>query len=130
MASAFMLTRLLLRNQKDNAQAFTIAISKLFYAARFWQLACQTAWTTRSGGSVPSSQNKRHPNDNDYTLGIVGKLNVAIAALPDGVPGTPSAATVARDMVHCFPNIRIGPMVGIGGGVPSQRDIRLGDIDE
>src|SRR4051794_40243794 len=52
-----------------------------------------------------------------------------IALLPDGEYGTASAASVARDMLHSFPNIRIGLMVGIGGGVPSRKhDIRLGDI--
>jgi nucleoside phosphorylase len=36
---------------------------------------------------------------------------------------------VARDMLHSFPNVRIGLMVGIGGGAPSRKhDIRLGDI--
>jgi nucleoside phosphorylase len=70
------------------------------------------------------------PNDNnDYTLGKVGKHNVVIAVLPDGEYGTSSAGSVARDMLHSFPNVRIGLMVGIGGGAPSQKhDIRLGDI--
>ena len=70
------------------------------------------------------------PNDNnDYTLGRIGKHNVVIAVLPGGEYGIVSAATVARDMLHSFPNVRIGLMVGIGGGVPSQRhDICLGDI--
>ncbi|RYP05212.1 hypothetical protein DL765_009909 [Monosporascus sp. GIB2] len=70
------------------------------------------------------------PNDNnDYTLGEIGKHNVVIAVLPDGEYGTASAASVARDMLHSFPNIRIGLMVGIGGGAPSSKhDIRLGDI--
>jgi nucleoside phosphorylase len=70
------------------------------------------------------------PNDNnDYTLGKFGKHNVAIAVLPDGEYGTASAASVARDMLHSFPNVRIGLMVGIGGGAPSSKhDIRLGDI--
>ena len=70
------------------------------------------------------------PNDdNDYTLGKVGKHNIVIAVLPDGEYGTASAASVARDMLHSFPNVRIGLMVGIGGGAPSQKhDIRLGDI--
>lgn len=70
------------------------------------------------------------PNDNnDYTLGRIGRHNVVIAILPDGEYGTSSAAAVARDMLHSFPNVRIGLMVGIGGGAPSQRnDIRLGDI--
>src|SRR5580700_5012471 len=70
----------------------------------------------------------KHDN-NDYTLGRVGKHNVVIAVLPDGEYGTCSAASVARDMLHSFPNIRIGLMVGIGGGAPSRKhDIRLGDI--
>jgi nucleoside phosphorylase len=70
------------------------------------------------------------PNDNnDYTLGKVGRHNVVIAVLPDGEYGTASAAIVARDMLHSFPNVRIGLMVGIGGGAPTrQHDIRLGDI--
>lgn len=70
------------------------------------------------------------PNDtNDYTLGTIGKHNVVIAVLPHGEYGTASAASVATNLLHCFPNIRIGLMVGIGGGAPSQKhDIRLGDI--
>ncbi|KAH7114725.1 hypothetical protein B0J13DRAFT_533546 [Dactylonectria estremocensis] len=70
------------------------------------------------------------PNDNnDYTLGKIGKHNVVIAVLPDGEYGTSRAASVASDMMHSFPNVRIGLMVGIGGGAPSRKhDIRLGDI--
>ncbi|KAI9773365.1 MAG: hypothetical protein M1840_007580 [Geoglossum simile] len=70
------------------------------------------------------------PNDNNnYTLGKIGKHNVVIAVLPDGEYGISSAASVARDMLHSFPNIRIGLMVGIGGGAPSQKhDIRIGDV--
>ncbi|KAL2813284.1 WD domain protein [Aspergillus granulosus] len=57
------------------------------------------------------------PNDNNhYTLGEIGEY------------GTASAAGVAKDMLHSFPNIRFGLMVGIGGGVPTKRDIRLGDV--
>ncbi|KAG7418682.1 Ankyrin repeat domain-containing protein 50 [Fusarium oxysporum f. sp. raphani] len=68
-------------------------------------------------------------DNNNYTLGKIGKHNVAIAVLPHGEYGTSSAASVARDMLHSFPNIRIGLMVGIGGGAPSPKhDIRLGDI--
>lgn len=70
------------------------------------------------------------PHDNnDYTLGRIGKHNVVIAVLPGGEYGIASAAIVARDMLHSFPNVRIGLMVGIGGGAPSPKhDIRLGDI--
>jgi hypothetical protein len=49
--------------------------------------------------------------------------------LPDGEYGTASAAGVARDMLSSFPSVRLGLMVGIGGGAPnSKHDIRLGDI--
>ncbi|KAF4888268.1 Kinesin light chain [Colletotrichum fructicola] len=76
----------------------------------------------------PPQQVARHDN-NSYVLGSIGSHNVVIAALPDGEYGTNSAAAVARDLVHSFPNVRIGLMVGIGGGAPSRkRDIRLGDI--
>ena len=70
------------------------------------------------------------PHDNNtYALGKIGRHNVVIAVLPDGEYGTAVAATVARDMLHSFPNIRIGLLVGIGGGAPSKKnDIRLGDI--
>jgi nucleoside phosphorylase len=73
---------------------------------------------------------KLSPSDgNDYTLGEIASHNIVIAALPDGEYGTSSAAIVARDMLHSFPNIRICLMVGLGGGAPSQEhDIRLGDI--
>ncbi|PWY86555.1 purine and uridine phosphorylase [Aspergillus sclerotioniger CBS 115572] len=68
-------------------------------------------------------------DNNDYTLGRIGKHDVVIAILPDGGYGTASAASVARDMLHSFPNIRVCLMVGIGGGAPSPKhDIRLGDV--
>ena len=68
-------------------------------------------------------------DDNDYTLGRIGKHNVVIAVLPNGEYGISSATGVARDMLHSFPNIRIGLMAGIGGGAPTfKHDIRLGDI--
>ncbi|PYH80722.1 purine and uridine phosphorylase [Aspergillus uvarum CBS 121591] len=69
------------------------------------------------------------PNDcNDYTLGKIGKHHVVIAILPNGEYGIASAASVARDMLHSFSHLRIGLMVGVGGGAPSAKhDIRLGD---
>ncbi|PKK49452.1 hypothetical protein CI102_5248, partial [Trichoderma harzianum] len=70
------------------------------------------------------------PKDsNNYALGKMSDHNIVIACLPLGEYGTASAAGVAINMVRSFPNIRIGMMVGIGGGVPSKRhDIRLGDV--
>jgi nucleoside phosphorylase len=72
----------------------------------------------------------RSANDNnDYTLGEIGGHKVVITVLPDGECSTSSAASVAKDMLHTFPNIRIGLSVGTGSGAPSQNhDIRLGDV--
>lgn len=68
-------------------------------------------------------------DSNDYTLGRIGRHNVVIAVLPKGQYGLVSAANVAKDMLHSFPNVRFGLMVGIGGGAPSSKhDIRLGDV--
>lgn len=80
---------------------------------------------------------KEHPepeavakNDgNNYTVGEMGKHMVVIATLPDGDTGNSSVAAVARNMLHSFPNVRFGLLVGVGGGVPNQHnDIRLGDV--
>lgn len=68
-------------------------------------------------------------DDNAYTFGRIGEHNVVVACLPKGKYGIASAATVAKDMLRSFEAIRIGLIVGIGGGAPSaQNDIRLGDI--
>ncbi|VUC34817.1 unnamed protein product [Clonostachys rosea] len=70
------------------------------------------------------------PHDNNaYTLGKMRRHNVVIAVLPDGQYGISSATGVIKDMLSTFSNIRIGLMVGIGGGAPSKNhDIRLGDV--
>lgn len=72
----------------------------------------------------------RLPMDqNAYILGSIGEHNIVIASLPTGVYGTISAATVGVQLLSSFHAIRIGFMVGIGGGVPSSKaDIRLGDV--
>ncbi|KAL7943214.1 hypothetical protein V8C42DRAFT_359352 [Trichoderma barbatum] len=66
---------------------------------------------------------------NRYTLGSIGKHYVVITVLPQDENKISSAASVTTNLLSNFPNIRIGLLVGIGGGVPSERhDIRLGDI--
>ncbi|KAK2809089.1 hypothetical protein FQN50_004143 [Emmonsiellopsis sp. PD_5] len=77
--------------------------------------------------------NREHPDlskppgdHNTYTLGSIGEHNVVIACLPIGTYGTNSAATVATQMVRTFPSIKVGLLVGIGGGIPPK--VRLGDI--
>ncbi|EXK77320.1 hypothetical protein FOQG_17970 [Fusarium oxysporum f. sp. raphani 54005] len=67
------------------------------------------------------------PNDpNAYTLGSIGKHNIVIACLPEGEIGTHAAATIATWMISTFPLIKLGLMVGIGGGIPPK--VRLGDV--
>lgn len=93
-------------------------------------LPLEAAAATSMLDEIHEEPRKRLPNDhNVYTLGHIGEHNVVIACLPAGVYGTNSAATVATQMLSSFESIRIGLMVGIGGGVPSvERDIRLGDV--
>jgi nucleoside phosphorylase len=69
-------------------------------------------------------------DSNTYTLGRIGKHYVVIACLPGGQYGTTSATMVANNMLRTFSkSLRIGLMVGIGGGIPSAaHDIRLGDV--
>jgi nucleoside phosphorylase len=70
-----------------------------------------------------------HADDrNTYVLGDINRHNIVIACLPEGQYGTNNAAIVMTNMKRTFPAIRACLMVGIGGGVPSKADIRLGDI--
>jgi nucleoside phosphorylase len=72
-------------------------------------------------------QTPKH-DENSYTFGRIGSHNIVAACLPAGIKGNNPAATVAKDMLRTFP-IKVGLMVGIGGGVRSQTaDIRLGDV--
>ncbi|KAE9571977.1 hypothetical protein CGMCC3_g11942 [Colletotrichum fructicola] len=67
-------------------------------------------------------------DDNTYTLGRIHEHDVVISCLPTGCYGTINAATVISNLKRSFPSIRAGLMVGIGGGVPSKADLRLGDV--
>ncbi|KAF4449671.1 putative WD-repeat protein [Fusarium austroafricanum] len=88
-------------------------------------VAAQAFLDEEHEGPLEVAQN----DNNNYALGRIGNHNIVIAVFPDGEYGIAVAATVARDMLHTFPNIRIGLMVGIAGGAPGpNRDIRLGDI--
>ncbi|KAF2160791.1 hypothetical protein M409DRAFT_70125 [Zasmidium cellare ATCC 36951] len=67
-------------------------------------------------------------DEHSYTFGQVGAHYVVIACLPDGMTGKASAAKVGTDVMRTF-HIKVGLMVGIGGGAPSKaNDIRLGDV--
>lgn len=75
-------------------------------------------------------QEQDRADTNTYTLGRIGNHYIVIACLPTGQYGTTSASGVALHMLRTFSrSLRIGLMVGIGGGMPSSNhDIRLGDI--
>lgn len=80
----------------------------------------------------PPTAFEQHESDtNSYTWGSMGNHNVVIASLPAGVYGTTSAATAASNLLASMPAIRIGLLVGIGGGIArpqDDQDIRLGDV--
>ncbi|CEL11925.1 hypothetical protein ASPCAL15019 [Aspergillus calidoustus] len=66
---------------------------------------------------------------NAYEFGELNGHHIILAYLPSGVYGTTSAAIVVSRLRRTFPRLQFGLMVGIGGGVPSQKnDIRLGDV--
>ena len=73
-------------------------------------------------------------DSNTYILGRIGKHNVVLACPTVGSFGTNTTATVAANLLRSFPEIRIGLMVGIGGGAPSKpdpnprKDLHLGII--
>ncbi|KAL2801619.1 nucleoside phosphorylase domain-containing protein [Aspergillus granulosus] len=96
-----------------------------------WIYALQTEYV-----AARAFLNKKHSrpetlspnNNNHYTLEEIGGHQVVIAVLPDREYRTSSAAGVARNIVHSFPNIRFGLIVRISGGVPTKHNIRLGNI--
>ncbi|KAJ5770891.1 uncharacterized protein N7511_002942 [Penicillium nucicola] len=67
-------------------------------------------------------------DNNTYVLGSIKGHNIVIACLPMDAYGIINAANVVTNLKRTFTAIRAGLMVGIGGGVPSKADIRLGDI--
>ncbi|KAK6356038.1 hypothetical protein TWF718_000412 [Orbilia javanica] len=73
---------------------------------------------------------KNIPRDpNHYALGCISQCNVVTTCLPAGAYGTNSANLVVSHLIRSFRNIQTCFLVGIGGGVPSDKnDIRLGDV--
>ncbi|KAF4843274.1 Ankyrin-3 [Colletotrichum siamense] len=88
------------------------------------ELAASHAMLDAVHESLPAVDN----DTNAYILGSIGDHNIAMACLPSGQYGTNNAAIVASNMTRSFRSIRFGFMVGIGGGVPGEIDIRLGDV--
>ncbi|KAK5720333.1 hypothetical protein LTR15_007607 [Elasticomyces elasticus] len=55
-----------------------------------------------------------------YVYGSMNGHNVVMGCLPATQLGTASAAAVASEMGSTLPCLRLGLMVGVGGGVPSE----------
>lgn len=65
---------------------------------------------------------------NDYDIGRIGNHFVVMNCPAAGTHGEIRAAKIATDMRSTFPAIRFMLLVGIGGGSPSRKDVRLGDV--
>jgi nucleoside phosphorylase len=79
----------------------------------------------------PPDFTKSPKDPNSYAWGRIGVHNIIVAVLPAGMSGQSAATVTATHMVTSFPHIRVGLMVGIGGGIPrpdDDIDIRLGDV--
>uniref|UniRef100_A0A8H7KAE8 Nephrocystin 3-like N-terminal domain-containing protein n=1 Tax=Bionectria ochroleuca TaxID=29856 RepID=A0A8H7KAE8_BIOOC len=103
------------------------------------ELAAARGMLDEEHGNPQTLPHKR--DNNNYVLGQIHNHKVVIACLPRGEVGTSSAALGAQNMMHSFPNIRIGLMVGIGAGIPKcssnenddsddddEEDVHLGDV--
>lgn len=89
------------------------------------EMTAAVAMLDASHDSLPQSAT----DFNNYYLGSIGEFNIVIVSLPSGTIGSNSASAVVTRMLATFPNLKMGLMVGIGGGVPSkEHDIRLGDV--
>ncbi|KAK4869494.1 hypothetical protein LT330_005876 [Penicillium expansum] len=99
---------------------YTIA----WICALYIEMAAAQAMLDETHETLPAHAHDR----NTYILGNINRHSVVIACLPEGQYGTNNAAIVMTNMKRTFTAIRVCLMVGIGGGVPSKADIRLGDI--
>lgn len=103
------------------ATSYTIA----WICALHIEMAAAQAMLDEQHGNLPNP----HNDSNSYTLGRIEQHHVVIACLPLTEYGTTNAANVLANLKRTFESIRVGLMVGIGGGVPnSNNDIRLGDV--
>ena len=88
------------------------------------EMAAAMAMLDEIHGELP-----RRGNDNNaYVLGSIGNHNIVVTCLPLAQYGNTNSAHVVTSLIHTFPSIRRGLMVGIGGGAPAQADVRLGDV--
>ncbi|KAJ3564710.1 hypothetical protein NPX13_g7750 [Xylaria arbuscula] len=109
--------------ENPKAELFTVA---LIYIKPIELGAVTVMLDERWWGTVPSA----YGDGNDYTLGRIGEHNVVIVGPPHGAQGTVATAQFVSTIHLTFPNVKIGLLVGIGGGIPHypDRDVRLGDV--
>jgi len=74
--------------------------------------------------TIPLSRTNKH----QYVCGSMNGHDVVMGCLPAEQLGRASAAAVATEMAQTFPSLRFGLLVGVGGGVPTGTDVRLGDV--
>lgn len=104
------------RDYADYTVAIVCALDFEMSAVR-WMLDCQHH-------PLPGKEGDR----NLYVLGELSGHNIVIACLP-GTQGKNAAAHVAADLKRTFPRVQYRLLIGIGGGVPSDKhNIRLSDI--
>lgn len=64
-----------------------------------------------------------------YVFGKMSGHNVVMGCLPKSQMGKATASAVAAEMKTVFRQMRVGLLVGVGGGVwSSKNDVRLGDV--
>ena len=110
----------------DSPESYAIA----WIAALYIERAAAEAMLDETH-ATPKGFIRHEKDENIYTWGRVGEHNIVIASLPPGMYGTISASTTAWSLLASLPSIRVGLLVGIGGGIarPDKgQDIRLGDI--
>lgn len=87
----------------------------------------RSAATTMLDETFDTPEDIPAEDTNDYRFGRIGNHLVVIAKLPVYEIGISPATAAVKDMARSF-SLRAVLMVGVAGGVPSQGDIRLGDV--
>ncbi|KAJ5549031.1 hypothetical protein N7513_006265 [Penicillium frequentans] len=108
------------RSSASRHDSYTIA----WVCALHIEMAAARAMLDNIHESLPA-----HADDtNAYVLGSIKQHHIVITCLPAEQYAMNNAARVLTNLKRTFPAVRFSLMVGIGGGVPSKRDIQLGDI--
>jgi nucleoside phosphorylase len=84
------------------------------------------ALMTRDYKSEKREYGKARGDDNSYTLGEFGGRPIVLVT-PRNM-GTINVSHLASSMRHSFPNIALSLVVGIAGGAPFDRDMKLSEI--